>query len=507
MKYRNPVVSGFHPDPSICRCGDDFYLVMSSFEYFPGVPIYHSNDLVNWELIGHCLTNETQLPLKHAGSSAGIFAPTIRYHQGIFYMITTNISAGGNFFVYTDDPRGDWSEPIFLKQPGIDPDLFFCEKGDVYITTSADLPVHGPGVYQSKINIKTGELLTEPAFIWGGTGGRYPEAPHIYKRGEWYYLILAEGGTEYEHMETIARSRNPEGPYKEYEKNPILSHRSTGERIQSTGHADFVEFTDGNWWAVFLGTRPVGYPKKHHLGRETFLAPITWTENEWPKVGNEGIVGEQVTVNHTVLREQVTDVDITDDFIDDSLAFEWNFLRNPEPNSWLIETESSRLKLIGNEKTLNEVGNPSFVGRRQQHFNCQATASLSFSPKNEGEESGLTVYMNERFHYEIAVIKINGVKKVIYKRRVGSLWKVEKEIPIQVVDVILSVRADETLYHFGYSEQGKDIIWLGTAECAMLSTEIAGGFTGVMLAMYATGNGEQCSTPAYFNWFRYQGKM
>ena len=189
--YQNPVIPGFHPDPSICRVGDDYYLVTSSFQYFPGVPLFHSRDLAHWEQIGHCLTRQSQLPLHDANSTEGIYAPTIRYHEGTFYMTTTNVSDKGNFIVYATNPYGEWSEPVWLEQGGIDPSLYF-EDGKCYLVSNPS-----DGIYLCEINPKTGEQLTESRCIWNGTGGRYPEGPHIYKKDGWYYLLISEGGTEY----------------------------------------------------------------------------------------------------------------------------------------------------------------------------------------------------------------------------------------------------------------------------------------------------------------------
>ncbi|NCC50507.1 MAG: glycoside hydrolase family 43 protein, partial [Spartobacteria bacterium] len=251
--FRNPVLPGFHPDPSVCRVGGDYYLVTSSFEYFPGVPIYHSRDLVHWRALGHCLTRPSQLPLQRAPSSAGIYAPTIRHHDGVFYMVTTNVSGGGNFFVTARDPAGPWSDPVWLDQPGIDPSLLF-DDGRVYLLTS----IGGADGYigQSELDIATGVRKTKVINIWRGTGGQYPEAPHMYKIHGRYYLMIAEGGTDWGHMETIAVSDDPWGPFVPCPHNPILTHRSTCRPIQCTGHADLIEAQDGSWWLFFLGTRP-----------------------------------------------------------------------------------------------------------------------------------------------------------------------------------------------------------------------------------------------------------
>ena len=201
--YKNPVIPGFNPDPSICRVGNDFYLVTSSFEYFPGLPIYHSKDLINWQQIGHCLTRDSQLPLHKVNASGGLFAPTIRYHDGLFYVMCTNVSAGGNFFCTATDPAGTWSEPIWVEVNGIDPEIFWDDNGKTYFVTQGNIGIVGV----TEIDVKTGKVLSPVRLVWGGMGGRFPEAPHFYKKDGYYYLLIGEGGTEYMHSATIGRSR------------------------------------------------------------------------------------------------------------------------------------------------------------------------------------------------------------------------------------------------------------------------------------------------------------
>lgn len=498
MIYKNPVISGFHPDPSICRVGEDYYLVTSSFEYFPGVPLFHSRDLVHWKQIGHCLTRTSQLNLLSAGSSGGIYAPTLRYLNGTFYMITTNVSGGGNFYVTTRDPYGPWSEPIFVDHPGIDPDLFQDEDGTVYLTSS-----YQQGIYQSRIDLNTGERLSEVERVWDGTGGQYPEAPHLYRIGKWYYLLISEGGTEYGHMVTIARSTQPYGPYEACPHNPILTHRSKLSPIQATGHADLVQTPEGSWWAVFLGIRPQGYPPKYHLGRETFLAPVIWSDDGWPIVGENGMVEETMEAEGLKLEASVKPP-VREEFDRASLAPEWTFLRSPDPANWSLAEKESCLTLYGSAVTLNEVGTPAFVARRQQHFDVRVAARLIFTPQEDGEEAGLTVFMNERFHYDLAVTQVLGQRKVIFRRRIGSLWKVEHEAPWDGDSIILHLWADKEKYRFGISSEEMAPIRFGQGECALLSTEVAGGFTGVMIAMYATGNGRRSKSPAHIDWFDYE---
>ncbi|MBT2654046.1 glycoside hydrolase family 43 protein [Bacillus sp. ISL-18] len=508
MIYSNPVISGFHPDPSICRVGKDYYLVTSSFEYFPGIPIFHSTDLVNWEQIGHVLTRESQLPLTrihNMGPSQGIFAPTIRYNHGHFYVITTNISTSKNFYVFAEHSEGPWSEPIFIEGwGGIDPSLFFGENGRVYITGTCDFRVGEPiGIYQAELDIETGKLLTERQLIWKGTGGSSPEGPHLYKINGFYYLLIAEGGTEYGHMVTIARSRSPYGPYESNPKNPVLSNRSTDKPIQATGHADLVQAVDGSWWSVFLGIRPVGYLKRHHLGRETNLVSVHWKEEGWPIMGEEGQAELENDAKLLPLAPSQPWQEI-EDFNTSSLPLEWNFYRNPDPTSWSLMERSGWLTLHGQSCTLNDTGSPAFVGRRQQHLNCEISTLMEFIPNVEGEEAGLTVFMNENFHYEIAKTLKSGKTLIQFRRRMGSMWKVEREVEYDSPRVILGIKADDFSFTFSFISSKGEKITLGKGESSMLSTEVAGGFTGLFFGMYATGNGKESTSSAHFDYFSYR---
>lgn len=505
MKYLNPIISGFYPDPSICRVNDDYYLVTSSFEYFPGVPIFHSKDLINWKQLGHCLTRKSQLFLDKAKSSGGIFAPTLRYNNGKFYMITTNVTADKNFYVYAEKPEGPWSEPVeLIGWKGIDPSLFFDEDGKVYLSGNS-YKNNGEklGCYQAEIDIETGELLTERKLIWEGSGGKAPESPHMYKINNMYYLIMAEGGTEYGHMVTVARSKSPYGPFEGYEKNPILSHRSKKSPIQCTGHLDLIQDHTGNWWAVFLAARPKGsHSYFHHLGRETFLAPVTWSKDGWPIIGNNGMVDLEMEAETLPIQDKVLWRTI-DDFNEEILDDSWNFIRNPYENSWSLKNRKGYLTLNGSEISLNDLDSPSFIGRRQQHFECNISTLLEFSPENNYEEAGLTVIMNNKFHYEIALTKEEGKNIIIFRRRVDSLI-VEKKVEYNYEKVILGIESDEKTYRFTYSSLDGKKETIGEGECYLLSTEVSGTFTGVYFGLYATGNGKKSNSPAYFDYFKYE---
>lgn len=501
MKYNNPVLPGFYPDPSICRSGRDFYLVTSSFEYFPGVPIFKSRDLVHWQQIGYCLDRQSQLPLSGAAASTGIYAPTLRYYDGIFYMTTTNMTSGGNFIVTAKAPEGPWSEPIMVKQEGIDPSLFFDRDGKVLYTTSCG------GALQSCIDIKTGKILSKPRVVWEGTGGQYPEGPHLYYRNGWYYLLLAEGGTEYGHMVTIARSKSPWGPFEPCLRNPILTHRSYFSPIQATGHADLVE-VDGKWFAVFHGIRPNGYPPCYHLGRETFLSPVTWQKDGFPVIGKQGRVETEMQISLRPDKKIKPELK-RDDFDSGKLNLCWNFLRNPNPALYSLTERPGYLRLRGSADGLNDIASPSWLGRRQCHFDLKAVACLEFKPTKSNEEAGLVVRMNENHHYEIFITLRKGKQSVVLRRRIGSL---QAEVACRQLQqsknlrLILAIDANRDKYLFSYGTNEKRIKLLGTGETRYLSTEVAGGFTGVYLAMYATGNGKSCKNPADFDWFEYRAK-
>jgi alpha-N-arabinofuranosidase len=507
MQYQNPILPGFYPDPSVCRAGEDYYLVTSSFEYFPGVPIFHSRNLINWRQIGHCLTRKSQLNLDSAKSSGGIYAPTIRQHEGKFYVVTTDTTGIGNFFVWAEDPAGPWSEPIPLKQGGIDPSLFFDGSGRVYLSSNC-LFGGRRGLQQSEIDISTGTLLSAPRFIWAGTGGKYPEAPHLYLKDGWFFLLAAEGGTEFGHMITVARSRDPFGPFEACPYNPILSHRSTSHSIQSTGHGDIFQDHLGDWWMFFLGVRHNSYPLVHHLGRETYLAPITWSADGWPVVNGGCAVELEITVASSLSIEVQLHPPVRTDFEQDSLELYWNFRRNPVPESWTLRERPGWLGLRCLPASLDDVAPLSFIGRRQQHFSCTASALIEFSPSGEHEEAGLTVLMNEAYRCDVFVSERNGKKSVSLRRRIGS---VTVDIASQAVcegAVILWIKAGRDWYTLGYTEEGaggRDTapVTLGRAETRHLSTEIAGGFTGVYFGLYATSSGQASQVAAWFDWFEY----
>ncbi len=499
--FQNPIIPGFHPDTSICRVGDDYYLVNSSFEFFPGVPIFHSRDLVHWRQIGYCLTRKSQLNLDHARASGGIYAPTLRYHNGTFYMITTLVDTGGNFFVTATNPAGPWSEPVWVDHAGIDPSLFFDEDGTVYYDRHEGMSDGFIG--QAKINLQTGKQDGDFKEVWRGTGGVWPEGPHLYKINGKYFVMIAEGGTSYDHMETIARSDSPWGPFVPNPRNPILTHRNRPDSpIQALGHADLVETPDG-WWLVCLGIRPQG-GKFHHLGRETFLAPVTWSEDGWPVVNGNSTLETNMTAprlpQHPWEKEPARD-----EFNPPALGLQWNFLRNPYAGDYSLTERPGWLRLNGSAVTLNDQDSPAFVGRRQTDLACRASTRLSFNPQDENEEAGLVLRGNEKYHYEIGVTLKDGKRQVFFRKTLdGKTVEPVRYEEIGSGDVILSVTAAPLNYEFSCAPAKGPAKKLGTALTCDLSSEKAGGFTGVFMGLYATGNGQKSTRPADFDWFEYR---
>lgn len=493
--YHNPVLTGMNPDPSICRVGDDFYLITSTFEYFPGLPIYHSRDLVHWKLISHALQTPQSDPLMGCNSSnGGQYAPTLRYHDGTFYVFGTNYGGTGSkgvFYVTAKDPWGPWSDPIWVGNWYVDPSVEFID-GTMYFLS----PDNKGSFLLGTMNPLTGEFIEPLRKVAEGLGGSSPEGPHLYKIGQYYYIMSAEGGTGYEHREVIRRSKSPWGPYEPSPRNPVLSNMKHPEHpFQAIGHADMVQLQDGSWWIVCLGIRPVG-GRFQHLGRETFLSPLTWGEDGWPRVGEDGVVQE--TFPFPPLKPCVWEKEpCRDDFSSETLALKWTFIRNPYPDGWSLAERPGFLRLKGS--AINFTGNdsPSFIGCRQTAFNMSFSASVDFNPTASNEEAGLVVRADDRNHYDLVVTQRKG-------RRVAILRKVLKNRADEVIigklpqegAIRLSVCATESTYTF---KAGKSV--LGTASTRDLSNESVGGFTGVFIGMYASGNGKPSAVPADFDWF------
>jgi len=493
VTYHNPVIPGFYSDPSVCRVGEDYYLITSTFEYFPGVPVFHSRDLVNWEQIGHCIDRPTQLP-----GGINIFAATIRHHDGIFYMITTNIAYGGNFYVTATNPAGPWSDPIWIKAQGIDPDLFFDDNGKVYVISST--------FNLNEINIKSGEFFSDGRKVWNGTGGRYAEGPHIYKKDGFYYLMAAEGGTEEAHSETIARSKDIWGPYDAFEANPILTHVNAagqGNPIQGTGHADIIQAHDNTWWMVFHGYRSNGEGIHHILGRETCLAPVVWPQNGWPVVNGNGTIDPEMTCATLPLKPfPVKEARI--DFDEQKMPLEWNYLRYPVNSNYSLEDHKGYFRLTGSEQTIEDGKSPSFIGRRLQHHYFMASAMVEFDPRKPNEEAGLTL-LNNNAHFDLLIKQSKGKRVAVCRLRFGNVVYESTETILKPGAVKLIIKGERSKFIFAIAQGNEPVREIQTVNSKFLSSETVGWFTGVYVGLYSTGNGKVSTAPADYDWFEYKG--
>lgn len=481
MKYNNPIIKGFYPDPSVCKVNDTYYLVCSSFQYFPGVPLFESEDLINWKQIGHCLTKESQVKLKKINSSGGVFAPTIRYNNGRFYMTTNNNTTNENFYVWTDNIYGEWSDPIFVDQGGIDPSLYFEDEKTYFISNGID--DYGiNGIVQCEIDIATGKKLTTSRTIWTGSGGRFIESPHMYKINGMYYLMVAEGGTEYGHMVTYARSNSPYGEFEGYKLNPVLTNRNLGGyEIQGVGHGDLIEDNEGNWWIIHLGFRQQGqWDQYHYLGREVFLTPIFFDDNGWFKAGDNRTTTKTFNINN-INKNIIQNEKKHYTFENTDWHKEWCYLRIPNKNNYMLY--DNKLSLKGTEVTLDEVDSPTFIGLRQRDFNAIITCDICIS---EGE-AGITLYMDENHHYDLAIQKTEKGYRGIKRLNIGDIKSVEETMDLNSNKVTLIINTTNNYYSFYIKSDGEEVN-LGTAQTKYLSSEVAGGFTGVIIGLYAYGS-------------------
>jgi len=511
--FRNPILSGCYPDPSICRVGEDYYLVNSTFEYFPGLPIFHSRDLIHWRQIGHVLDRASQLDLDEVRPSGGLYAPTIRYHDGTFYVINTLVdgkSKHGNFIVTATQPQGPWSEPYWLDADGIDPSLFFDDDGKCwYVGTHLHEEGYYTGhteIFLQELNLENMQLIGDVTVLWDGAvkGVVWAESPHIYKANGYYYLLIAEAGTAHHHAVTIARSKNIAGPYEGNKGNPILTHRHLGldYPIVGTGHADLVETQNGELWLVLLAMRPYG-GYYYNLGRETFLVPARW-EDDWliisPGMG-------RVEFEHPApnLPEHVWDeIPARDDFNEATLAYHWNFLRTPREDFYSLSERPGFLRLHVRTQQLSEQTNPSFVGRRQQHIHFTTETVMEFTPRAANECAGLVLIQNNNFHFRFVVGYENEPVIRLIKRSHGQDETLVSQ-PVPAGYCILKVAAHGQNYSFYFSTNG---LWHALAENVdgrILSTPVAGGFVGTYIAMYASSNGQPSTNYADFDWFEYTG--
>ncbi|MBO3270936.1 glycoside hydrolase family 43 protein [Hymenobacter defluvii] len=522
----NPILTGFYPDPSITKVGKDYYLVNSTFSYFPGIPVMHSQDLKNWKQVGNVIDRPSQMTFMGDRMTRGLFAPAIEYHNGTFYVTCTLIDHKGNFVVTAKNPAGPWSDPVFLPEVrGIDPSLYF-EGDKAYVIYNSDPP--GTPLYDGHRSIKIIELNPQTLKTVGEAkivvnGGvdlsKKPvwiEGPHLMKRGDWYYLYAAEGGTSVNHTEVVFRGKTALGPFVPYEKNPILSQRELPkdrkDPITSAGHAQFVEGPDGKTYAIFLAVRPYE-DNFYNTGRETFIVPVEW-KDEWPvtvpgpngvqysykanfpEVKQKGALPQSGNFAYTLTFEKQLDPALL-------------FMRTVDSTNFSL-SKANGLTLKLKPETVAETGNPAFIGKRQQHMYGSAETELTFAAKAANETAGLVVFQDEKHFYYLCKSVENGKPVVQLLKSTADAKNTEllAKAPLKAATgkVQLRINADGDTYSFRFSEDGKKYTLLkDKVDARFLSTQVAGGFIGCLYGMYGTSAGQPTTNTASFKWLKYEG--
>lgn len=559
---RNPIMPGSFPDPSILRVGEDYYLCNSSFEYFPGLPIHHSKDLVTWSWVGYGLHRPEQVQgdTRLTTSDAGVQAPSIRYHDGTFYIIACTIhSVDGrgilvNFVITASDVRGPWSMPhVFEGADGIDPDIFFDDDGTVwYVGTHPPPPekrrYDGEGViYTQQIDLTSWKLVGERYDLWSGTGGTFAEGPHIYKRNGKYYLVVAEGGTGVNHSVTVAVASKiigdrenltktpPMPPYKANERNPILTSRnqSYNNWVHSTGHGDIVELPDGRFYMVCLGVRgdveyPDGTRRASNMGRETHIVPVVWErvpimnwtpERElWPVCAPDtGRVERTLPVPFTEAGTWSQDTSFFDDFDGDDLHYEWNFRRVPLPNTYSLDARKGFLRLLALPEVIKDGTSYSWVGIRQRESDFTYRAEMDFRPQHTGAEAGVCFIQKDNRYLRWTVLyKQEGyiLQLVLAEAAPNGLGPAPEAIITTLQTEALNdfkgkirfvVTSANDRYTFSYSQpsacskQFSNVFGDIPGNKILSQGGFQGGYTGAYLGLYCSANGKSTDDYADFD--------
>ena len=516
-EYQNPILAGFHPDPSVVRVGNDFYMVNSTFGFFPGIPIFHSQDLVHWSQIGNVIHRPEQLSFD--GLSLvynGVYAPAIEHKDGIFYVINTCVACGGNFVVTATNPAGPWSDPIWLPHiQGIDPSIYFDDNGKTYIVHHRDplgkrYPAH-TALWLMEVDLQNNfaPLSDDVMLVDGGEPApwhtEYIEGPHLYKVNGMYYLSAPGGGTGYFHGQLVYRAKEIFGPYEAYRNNPVLTQWGLPDDrpnpVTATGHGDMVEDKNGDWWMVFLGTRvydlntPPQDPGNFHTGRETFMLPVTW-KNGWPIVLEKGeILPYRVKKPNLTTRTSVGSTtgnfSVREMFSEAELGPEWLFVRTPRTRWWQLSENGlaiqPRAERIGDKKQ------PSFIGRRLAHMKASFGTKLRFEPSNNSEAGLLALQTDNNFYAFGLSLNVQNKPILQVRKKSGKNDNQYGEVVAETVlslepgsPVYLKMAIDKARLDFYYSLNGDHYqTVLTNADAKVLTTQSAGGFVGAIVGMFA----------------------
>ncbi|GAB5348370.1 Non-reducing end alpha-L-arabinofuranosidase BoGH43A [Alteriqipengyuania sp. 357] len=505
--FRNPVLPGFHPDPSVVKVGDDFYAVNSTFVWFPGLPILHSRDLVNWELIGHAIDRPEQVNFAGLETDRGLFAPTISYHDGKFWIMNTCVECRDNFVLTADRPEGPWSDPVWLDFGGIDPSLYF--EGDKAWVVYNDAPPGEPqyeghrALWLQEFDTEAMQVKPERTLLVDGgvdfsTKPIWAEGPHIYKIDGWYYLLAAEGGTAEQHSQTIYRSRSVDGPYEPGPINPILTQRDLSpdrpDRVEATGHADIVQLDDGSWWGLFLATRPFA-GQSTLLGRETFLLPVRW-ENGWPLFLKPGEAVPPLVPKPNLAASPGEQWDEWRDGFDaPALSPEWITMRTPVDESRMLhDIERGEIVLRPGADSAGSLNRFAFIGRRLRHHDATFTTAVDFTSEDEGDYAGLLAFMDQGHFITVGIEQGEQGRQMVVRLRKDPGDSERGEIVHTAAwnDASAQLRLTFT----GGSavaawRAGEDAQWQETPaiDVEPLSSVHAGLFTGLVVGPYAVAGG------------------
>ena len=531
--FKNPILSGGYPDPSICKVGNEFIMVNSSFEYFPALPIHKSKDLVNWELVGYGLNRleqvSGQINLIDVQSNGGIHAPTIRFHNGKFHIISTTVyydeikktATATNFIITSSSPEGPWSDPIIIEgAPGIDPDIFFDDDGRVWYTGNhqpLDPAFSGETeIWMQELDSTSFQLIGKRFFLWrGACGGVWAEGPHIYKKDDNYYLLIAEGGTSFNHSIMIAISDKITGPYISNERNPIFSsrHLSYDNWVHSTGHGDLIELEDGRWYVVMLGIRG-DVKRKSNMGRETFIAPVSWEREPyvwkerkilWPVIAplsGKILKNNPIIFSHTTPNKETLFVD---DFNDTNLGLEWNHRRAPMQKMFDLESNPGSLRVYTNPNKLQERKRANFTGIKQTESDFIFETKMTFYPSRDSDEAGITIVQKDNNFLSFTIKQLNNDISLELK----LMNEIETSIASKKIDfnsilpIQLKVESFNNNYHFYYAlENEKFDLFAITPADQVLSN----GYTGAHIGLYVTSNGQISSGYADFDRVEYKSE-
>jgi len=492
--WTNPVVRGDRADPSVCRVGEDFYLACSSMDRWPGLPLYHSRDLVNWKPIGFAYRE-----VPDEGLAPMLYAPTLRFHEGRFYLVCTDVASKGNFLISAEDPAGPWSARRWLDQEMFDPSLCFVDD-KVYYTRRGSF--ERKDIVQAELDLETatlGPLESVGVGFWSDDA----EGPHLYRIGSWWYLLMAEGGSRALHCATIGRAQSPWGPFEPHPANPFLAqHHAWWHEVLGAGHADLVEAQDGSWWLVYLATRHPAYDSLSQLGRETFLVPVQWRDG-WPWVDPEHVRHLEVPARG-LPRVDVEGSTAVEDFEHDELPPPWVGVGYPRQGRVSLGERPSFLRIWGGPLQGRKVaGAQAMVARHQADFACEARALVEFEP-NEGDRGGLRVYQTDDYRYDLVVARQGGQKVAYLETHVGGLVGAGAPVPLGAERFELVVRCDLDTYSFSVSAEGSEVP-LGQAPTRLLGSEVAQTWTGVVIGVWAAGTGGPCRAPLDLDRFEYRG--